>query len=340
MDLLLLGGTRFLGRHIAEAASERGHRVTTFTRGREPASPQAAEALVGDRDPRIAPGLAALDGRAFDAVVDLSGYVPRVVAASAALLAPRVARYLFVSSVSAYADLSRPGVGEDAPLATLANPATEDVLPNYGALKAACERVVVERFGERATVVRPGLIVGPLDATDRFGYWVARFLHPSLLGERGPAAVVPAPPEAPIQLVDARDLAAFVVELLEHDVRGAYNAVSAPGQWSFGTLIDSLLAQAALPPTPAWIDEATLLAQGVEPWVGLPLWLPSGERDHEGFMRVDGARARAVGLRTRPLGDTIADTARWLAARDNARAWRLVMPARREREVLQATVRA
>jgi len=340
VKLLVLGGTRFLGRHLVDAAVARGHAVTVFTRGRVPApwDTTRVTALSGDRDPRIGAGLDALvGGGTFDAVVDTSGYVPRVVDASAALLADRAARYLFVSSVSVYADSSRPGIDEGAAVLALADPATEDVLPNYGALKAACERVVETRFGARATVVRPGLIVGPHDATDRFGYWVARFVHPHLLGDRPPDAVVPAPPAAPIQVIDARDLAAWMLDLCERDAGGRFNAVSPARTWTMGALVDALRAASAAPPRPAWIDDATLLEHKVEPWVGLPLWLPASEPDSAGFMAVDGGKAQAAGLAVRPLAATVADTARWLATRDNTGAWKHVLSAADERAILAAS---
>ena len=334
MNLLLLGGTRFVGRHLADAALSRGHRVTTFTRGRNASPADGAQSLLGDRDPRVGAGLAALGGRAFDAVVDLSGYVPRVVDASARLLRAQVAHYVFVSSVSAYADLSQPGVDEDAPLAVLDDPASEEVIRHYGALKAACERVVHDVFDVGATIIRPGLIVGPLDATDRFGYWVARFMQPSLLGTRGPSAVVPAPPARPIQLIDARDLAAWIVDLVERGRRGTFNAASAADRWTFGDLVSALVAGTSVtaqpPPQPFWVDDATLARHGVEPWMGLPLWLPATEADHAGFMRVDTRRAIAARLASRPLASTIADTAAWLAARDNAHAWKTTLTAAHE----------
>ena len=333
MKLLVLGGTRFLGRHLVEAAIARGHRVTTFTRGRSTLAVAGVESLRGDRDPRVDDGLAALEGRHHDAVVDLSGYVPRIVGASARLLRAQVAHYVFISSVSVYADVSQPGADEDAPLAALQDPASEAVMRDYGALKAACERAVGDVFGADATMIRPGLIVGPFDPTDRFGYWVARFAHPALLGARGPRAVVPAPPSRPIQLIDARDLASWIVDVVERRVHGVYNAVSAQDQWTFGDLVDALVATSSAPPQPAWTDDATLVRHGVGPWVGLPLWLPATEPDHAGFMRIDARHAIAQGLATRPLASTIADTAAWLAARDNTDAWKLTLTAAREVEI-------
>ena len=193
-----------------------------------------------------------------------------------------------------------------------------------------------QRFGDGATVVRPGLIVGPHDPTDRFAYWPARFVHPQLLGDRGAHAVVPAPRHRPIQLVDVRDLAAFMLDLVEHDVAGTFNAVSPAGRFTFGDLVDACVAAAGAPPVPAWIDDATLLAHHVQPWTGLPLWIPQSEADAAGFMSIDGARAGRAGLATRPLLDTVRDTAAWLATRDNAGAWKQVLTDARERLILAA----
>ena len=337
MKLLVLGGTRFLGRHLVEAALARGDEVTIFTRGRLPVPwRDRVSALAGDRDPRVAPGLAALEIGTWDAAIDCSGYVPRVVEAGARLLASRVARYVFVSSMSVYAKTERPNMDERTPLAELADPANEQVMEHYGALKAACEAVVGRIFGSRATQVRPGLIVGPFDATDRFGYWVARFVHPHLLGERPARAVVPAPPGRPVQFIDARDLAAWLRDLAADDVAGTFNACSPAGAWSMRELVEALVAASPSPPDPAWIDDATLVAHGVEPWVGLPLWLPPSERDSAGFMAMDCSRAARAGLAIRPLRQTIVDTAGWLALRDNAAAWKHVLSASAERALLGA----
>ena len=334
MKLLVLGGTRFLGRHVVDAALARRHEVTVFTRGQQPSLWKDVTALIGNRDPRIAPGLASLERGRWDAVVDTSGYVPRIVGASAALLAERVARYLFVSSISVYASSVRTGQDETAPLLPPVDHDNEAILENYGALKASCEGVVRDRFGIRATNVRPGLIVGPFDPTDRFSYWVARFVHPRLLGERARQAVVPAPRNRPIQFIDARDLAEWIVELLERDIGGTFNAVSGPGQWTMGDLIDALIAASPSPPEPVWIDDAILEAHGVAPWTGLPLWIPGSDADAVGFLAYDASQAQRAGLRIRPLAQTIGDTAAWLAARDNAGAWKNVLDAATERAIL------
>lgn len=334
MKLLVLGGTRFLGRHLVDAALARGDDVTIFTRGRQPVPWTNVEALTGDRDPRIAPGLTALERGTFDAVIDCSGYVPRVVEASARLLASRVRRYVFVSSLSVYAKTDRPNLDERTPLIVLDDPHTEQVMEHYGGLKAACEAAVERVFATRATQVRPGLIVGPHDGSDRFGYWVARFVHPRLLGDRAESAVVPAPRERPLQFVDARDLAAWMLDLAANDVGGTFNACSPAGHFRMDGLVEALVATSPSPPRPAWIDEETLVAKGVVPWVGLPLWLPPSEADSAGFMTMDCTRAARSGLAIRPLSDTIRDTAQWLAARDNAGAWKQVLSADAERALL------
>jgi 2'-hydroxyisoflavone reductase len=339
MKLLVLGGTRFLGRHVVDAALARGDAVTIFTRGRQ-INPwgAAVTALTGNRDPGIEPRLSALDQGTWDAAIDISGYVPRLVRASAELLAPRVGRYLFVSTFSVYADASRPGLTEDTAVGTLDDPATEEVAKHYGPLKAACERVVTEVFGGRATIVRPGLIVGPFDPTDRFAYWVARFVHPRLLGDRPASAVVPAPRERPVQFIDARDLAAWMLALLAGHTAGTFNGCAPARQWTFGDLVDALSkAGGAAGPRPAWIAEAMLLEMKVTPWTGLPLWIPGTFEDMRGFMEVDCTKAQRSGLGTRALAATIADTAAWLAQRDNAGAWNDVLSADVEREVLASS---
>ena len=340
MRFLVLGGTRFLGRHFVDAALARDHDVAVFTRGNLPLPWRSGvRVLVGNRDPRIEPGLGALADGTWDAVVDTSGYVPRIVSASAELLASRVSRYLFVSTISVYASTDRPGLDEAAPVAKLDEPATEEVLKHYGALKAACEAAVARRYEARTTIVRPGLIVGPHDATDRFGYWVARFVHPSLLGDRPRQAVVPASRDRPIQFIDARDLAEWMVALIERDTGGTFNACSPARQWTMGDLCDALAASSSTSPQPVWADDATLATHGVEPWVGLPLWLPASEPDAAGFMSVDCERAKAAGLRTRALTQTIADTAQWLATRDNAGAWKNALGAETERRILESILR-
>ncbi|MEP7328968.1 MAG: epimerase [Betaproteobacteria bacterium] len=338
MKLLLLGGTRFLGRAVVDAALARGHQVTLFTRGVQPnAWGAAVTMLAGNRDPAVAPGLTALDAGSWDAVIDTSGYVPRVVGASANKLRDRVGRYLFVSSISVYADMGMPGVDENAPVGTLDDPATEEVAKFYGPLKAACEDVVRKAYGSRATIVRPGLIVGAHDPTDRFGYWVARFVRPQLLGARGESAVLPAPRERPLQVIDACDLGAWMLHAVENGIDGTFNATSPAGRWTFADLVGVLVRQGgATAPRPVWIDEAQLLEHKVEPWTGLPMWLPGTFAESGGMMQVDCRRAEGAGLHVRAIEDTVAATAAWLEQRDNASAWKIVLSADAERELAAA----
>jgi 2'-hydroxyisoflavone reductase len=298
MKLLVLGGTLFLGRHVVEEALAAGYEVTTFTRGQSNAGifPEA-EHLVGDRDG----DLAALRGRSWDAVVDTSGFVPRVLRQSAELLRDNVDRYVFVSSVSAYADLSKP-VDEGSPLASLSDPFSEDYRGgDYGALKAACEHVVDEVYGERGTSVRAGLIVGPHDPTERFTYW------PRRLAEGGDV-LAPGEPARRVQFIDVRDLAGWLVELARRSPGSAVNATGPAEPLTMGEALPRIAAAVGGDVRLQWVDDATLLAAGVEPWSELPLWVPSSEK---WLMTVDISRALNAGLDLRPLEQTAVDTLVW-----------------------------
>jgi len=337
--LLVLGGTRFLGRHVVDAALARRYDVTIFTRGRTPVPwREGVTRRAGNRDPELAPGLDALEHGTWEGVIDTSGYVPRCVGASARLLAERVGHGLFVSSLSVYADTSQEGQNEDARVMGLEDPATEDVAAHYGALKAACELEFQEAFAGRATIVRPGLIVGPHDPTDRFAYWVARFVHPEALGGRGSRAIVPAPRARGLQLVDARDLAEWMLDLVASRLEGTYNAVTPPRSVTMGGLVDALVdlsraAGRAIEPT--WIDDEKLVARDVVPWTELPMWLPASDYSTAGFMSFLCARALGHGLRLGPIERTLADTAAWLAHRDHAGAWRDVLSRAKEEALLE-----
>ena len=241
MHILFLGGTRFLGRHAVDTALARGHAVTLFTRGRTPNHwGGAVTMLAGDRDPKVAPGLDALARRKLGRRHRYQRVRSSRRAGVRRLLRGRAARYLFVSSISVYADGGGAGRDESAPVGKLDDPATEEIAKYYGPLKAACEDEVRAAFGASAIIVRPGLIVGPHDSTDRFGYWVARFRHPSLLGDRAAQAVVPAPPDAPVQFIDARDLADWMIDLVEAKQSGTFNATSLAGHWTWGSMVDAL----------------------------------------------------------------------------------------------------
>jgi 2'-hydroxyisoflavone reductase len=303
MDLLLIGGGVFLGSAVLDAALARGHRVTVFNRGRaRSAWPESVEVITGDR----VADLGRLAGRRWDAVIDTCGYVPADVQASAAALRNACDACLFVSSISAYADTTEPVGDETQPLAAFdAIAPDERDQRHYGPQKAACEAQVLEAFGPRALIVRPGLIVGPGDRSGRFSHWVWR-------SAEGGAMLVPdVPPTQALQFIDVRDLGAWMVHLLETGVRGAVDGSgpvgAAPVDWHH--LIEVCRAEAAAPgraPADAVpVDEAFLMQHGVQPWSELPLWLPSIDPAYAGFNRTL-TRAAATGLRTRPLRETVA----------------------------------
>jgi 2'-hydroxyisoflavone reductase len=304
MKLLLLGGTKFLGRAAVEEALRRGHEVTLFTRGRtNPELFPEAEHLHGDRDG----DLSALEARTWDAVIDPSGFVPRVVRASAELLADAVGHYVFVSSISVYRSFSQAGFDEDAPLIELEDPTVEEVMEYYGGLKALCEDVVAEVYPGRSANIRAGLLVGPHDPTDRFTYWPLRVA-------RGGEVLAPAPPDRPVQFVDARDLGAWLVMLAENRTPGAFNATAPP--LPLAELLDSCKRVSGSDASFRWVDEAFLLDRQVGQWMELPLWLAQSDPEWAHMQEADVSRAIAAGLSFRPLDETVRDTLAWAQARE------------------------
>jgi len=318
MRLLVIGGTRFLGRHLVEDALSRGHDVTLFHRGRSnPGLFPACTTIHGDRDG----GLGALAGGRWDIVLDTCGYVPRVVAASARALAPVVDRYVFISSISVYPDLTAP-VDEGSPVGSLADETVEEVNgETYGPLKVLCERAVEAAMPGRALSVRAGLLVGPHDPTDRFTYWPVRVAE-------GGAVLAPGRPEARLQFIDVRDLAAWVVRNAENGTTGPVN-VTGPGRsLTMEELLDACRRVAGSPAELVWATDEFLTSRGVEPWMGLPLWLPGGDLQ----TKID--RALATGLTFRPLEETVRDTLSWAATRPKDHPWRAGITRAREAELV------
>jgi 2'-hydroxyisoflavone reductase len=294
--LLVLGGTKFLGRAAVEAALARGHEVTLFNRGEtNPELFPEAEKLHGDRTQ----DLSALAGREWDAVLDPSGYIPSVVRASAEALVDATGHYLFVSSVSVYASLAEP-VDEETPVAELGDlpddRLTEDY-SNYGALKALCEQAVADVFGERQASVRPGLIVGANDPTGRFTYWPHRIA-------RGGQVVAPAPPDAQVQFIDAKDLGAWLVDLSERQAGGVYNATH-PGR-SWREVLETCREVSGSNATFEWVPAEVLNEHEVGEWMELPLWI--SDPDAAAMHEADVSQAVAAGLTFRPLEETVRDT--------------------------------
>jgi nucleoside-diphosphate-sugar epimerase len=294
VKLLLLGGPKFLGRAVIDAALARGHELTQFNRGITGTDlyPEV-ERIVGDRDG----GLDGLRGRPWDAVVDTSGYVPRVVGAGARVLADAVGHYVFVSSIAVYASFAEV-VHEGAQLAELSETGSEDVERDYGALKALCEQAVEAALPGRVMAVRAGLIVGPHDPTGRFTYWPHRIA-------RGGDVLVPGPAWRAVQLVDVRDLASWIVTAAEQNLPGAFNIT---GPTTMGAVVDVCKRVTGSTARAVEVDDAFLAAQGVGEWIELPLWVDPHNEGSRRFLEVDVSRAVAAGLVFRPLEDTVVAT--------------------------------
>jgi 2'-hydroxyisoflavone reductase len=325
--LLVLGGTSFIGPHLTDQALARGWQVTHFNRGkRKPEGYSGVETLHGDRDGQ----LDALRGRKWDVVVDTSGYVPRHVKLSAELLADSVELYVFISTISVYASFATPN-DETSRLAELEDPTTEKVDgETYGGLKVLCEFAADSAMSRRTLTVRPGLIVGPLDPTDRFTYWPARVA-------RGGEVLAPGSPADPIQVIDVRDLAGWTMDMVERRTRGVYNAVSPPGMFTMGGLLGDCKRAAGGGVQLTWVPAEFLATQKVEPWSDMPVWIPPTGDEAAGAL-TSVARALQQGMKIRPLFDTVRDTLAWHQSRpeDRRSKLRAGLSAEREAEVLKA----
>jgi 2'-hydroxyisoflavone reductase len=314
-------------------ALARGYTITLFNRGKtRPDLFPELEKLRGDRDPKKGEGLRALEGRSWDAVLDTSGYVPRIVRASAELLAPNVKRYIFISSVSAYAEHTTPGADETAPVAKLADPTVETMgkeFENYGGLKALCEQAAEAAMPGKVANVRPGYIVGPGDPTDRFTYWPVR-------AARGGDMLAPGAPEDPIQIIDVRDLGAWLVTLLDRGTSGLFNAVGPAEPLTMGGVLDACKAAAEKAPELTWVS-AKFLKEAPGGAVEPPIWAPP-EGESLGFHKRSFARAQQAGLTYRPVPETVKDTLAWFRTLPAERQAKLKagLDPQREADVLKA----
>ncbi len=298
--ILILGGTGFLGPHIVRNAVARGHTVTLFNRGKtHPGLFPELEKLHGDRDGK----LDALKGRTWDAVVDPSGYVPRIVKMSTELLAPATKHYVFVSTISVYKDDIPANADETAALNTIADPTNEDVRENYGALKALCEQAAEAAMPGRVTNVRPGLIIGPGDPTGRFTHWPARCSD-------GGEVLAPGDGSTPVQYIDGRDLGAWIVHLIEQRTFGTMNALGPEKRVTMKDVLEACNAAGGNKATLTWVDWKFLQQQNVAPWAEMPMWVPVEEMP--GFGTMSNARAVKAGLTFRPMLETAKDTLAWL----------------------------
>ncbi|WP_033342558.1 NAD-dependent epimerase/dehydratase family protein [Catenuloplanes japonicus] len=293
MRLLVLGGTEFVGRAVVEAAVGRGWGVTVLNRGRNAAIPPGVVSLRGDRTVRD--GLAALDGLSFDAVVDTWSWDPAVVAPPAV----SAGWYAYISSRSVYQWPVAAGASESA---SLVPPSTD--ISDYAGIKRAGELAAVEAFGDRALLVRAGLILGPHENIGRLPWWLTRIA-------RGGDVLAPGPASLPLQYIDARDLANWTLSALEAGLGGPYNLVSPSGHATMSALLSACVSVTGSAATLRWAEPAAILDAGVAPWTELPIWLPPGE-SHDAMHTSDVSRAVATGLRCRPVTETVADTWAWL----------------------------
>ncbi|HEU5209260.1 MAG TPA: NAD-dependent epimerase/dehydratase family protein [Longimicrobiales bacterium] len=341
LDILILGGTGFTGPHQVRYAVGRGHRVTVFNRGQRQADlPDGVEHLQGDRNARD--GLAALRGeRRWDVVIDNPTTLPHWVRDAGEVLRDRTSQYVFISTISVYADTSRAGMDENTPLAQYqgADPLSEtmesfrqNVGALYGPLKAASEREAERWFPGKTTVIRPGLIVGPGDESDRFTYWPVRVA-------RGGTVMAPGTPADPVQIIDARDLAEWTIRMAEQRATGIYNATGPRAPLSIAEMLHGIRASQSGDNVVRfeWVPQDFLDEHEVHGWSHMPVWVPVRD-DNAGFARVSIERAVEKGLTFRPLALTARDTLEWfrtLPAERQAEL-RAGLPAEREVEVLRA----
>ena len=321
MRILVIGGTVFLGRHIVALAQAAGHQVTTLNRGTHVLEEQAnVERLIADREG----SLRVLSDRTFDVAIDTCGYRPETVRNSLNALAGSIGTYVFISTVSAYGDFTEIGISESTPI-KYTEPGTQG---DYGSLKADCEKVIEELMPTNSLIIRPGLIVGPHDPTDRFTYWPARFA-------RGGAVLIPARLDRVIQFIDVRDLAAWLIKLAEANTRGVYIATGPQGRVTLGDFFDECEETVGKNAQTVRVEEAVLEKAEVAPWSELPLWIPASKKNFAGIMRLDRAKAIAAGLTCRPIGATIKDTLAWDQTRDPSAPRNAGLSEEREAELLR-----
>jgi len=307
MNILIIGGTLFLGRHLVDAALAQGHSVTLFNRGKTNADLYpAVEKIRGDRTK--VDDLQILKERYWDAVIDTCGFFPHIVKLSAQALANAVDRYVFISSISVFGEPpTTPGVDENSPVAKLEN---EDLKSyegeSYGNRKALCEQVIEAELSGRTLNIRPGLIVGPYDQSDRFTYWPTRL-------QRGGSVLAPGNPDAPVQIIDVRDLAEWTIRMVENKKVGIFNATGPANPLRMQQVLETCQQVTGIPSELVWASDEFLLANGVTPFTDLPLWLPSFAY---AMHQVSIAKALDAGLTFRPLSETVRDTLDWDNTRD------------------------
>ena len=326
MKILIIGGKRFLGIALVEALLKAGHTPTLFNRGlTNPELFPKVKQLIGDREK----DLDVLKRRKWDAVIDTCGYLPHVVKQSAEFLSTRCEMYVYISSISVYRDFANPDIDEDYELAQLEDPEDkENTGAAYGPLKALCEYEIQQHFKGKVLVIRPGLIVGPNDPTDRFTYWPWRV---SLGGD----ILVPAPPSSNLQFIDVRDLAAFIIKLTEKQQEGVYNVVGPKRPGNFGSLLVACREAALSDANFVWVAEPFLLRQEIAPWTELPLWVPTTDPVFSGFFNINNTKAVKEGLKFRALSETVTDILEWLETQPKSRKLKAGLALAKEAKLLQ-----
>lgn len=325
MNLLILGGTIFLGRHLVAAARAAGHHVTTFNRGSNVIDEQKdIEKLTGDR----AHDLSALAGRKWDAVIDTCGYEPTVVAKSIEALKASVSSYVFISTISVYHSFQNERQDEKAQLKSVEENRADD----YGALKVACERAILESMPDHSLIIRPGLIVGPHDPSDRFTYWPERVA-------RGGRVMAPGRAQRQVQFIDARDLSEWIIRLVEAGATGVFNATGPDYALTMEHFLEECNQALGNKAQIAWIDEESIMETEIEPWTEFPLWIPETEESFRGFMSIDCSAAFKAGLTCRPIADTVRDTYAWDARRSKSGDRKAGLTDEREQELRETVAR-
>jgi 2'-hydroxyisoflavone reductase len=324
MNLLIIGGTVFLGRQFVLSALEAGHKVTTLNRGNHNLAEQSGvERLIGDRNI-----IEILANRTWDAVIDTCGMEPEVVAKSAEFLKDSVGKYIFISSISAFDNFREIEMDERAPARLLPADAQQD----YGSRKAHCEKIVTDIYGKRCLIIRPGLICGRWDPTDRFTYWPHRILQ-------GGKALAPGRPDRPIQFIDVRDISEWVLRLAGVDIYGIFNTTGPGYTYTMKQLLKECVELSESQTELVWVPDEKLVEAKVTPWSELPLWIPESDGDFAGFMQIDCTRAQNTGLSYRRPGETVAEVIRWLSEEKRPTPLKAGIDPEKEKKLLSGFVK-
>jgi 2'-hydroxyisoflavone reductase len=316
MKILIIGGTKFLGRHLIDAAVQNGHEVTLFNRGKKYADEAIpdVEQIHGDRNS----DLEKLSGKSWDAVIDTCGYLPQTVKASAEFFKDKVSQYVFISSGSVYTEISEPNYDESTKTATFSEEQRKEVEKidpkgeltgavlgeNYGALKRLCEEAAESAMPNRVLNVRAGMIVGAFDPTDRFTYWVMRVAQ-------GGEVLAPGTPENPSELIDARDLSEWIIKMIEENESGIFNVTSKQFEITFAKMLEAMKNASGSDAEFVWADESFLTENNVAPWSDMPFYLPESDEKFRHFLTMNVDKALSKGLKFRPLEETVTDVLNW-----------------------------